>query len=86
MPATNRPARRSKMVGSEVVWAMFAVESGNCYSRYNFWRRKDHWFDRNKLASHQKALQSRSLFTLVQGNAMRQPDENELYDAVMNYG
>ena len=86
LPATNLPARWSKMVGSEVVWAMFAGESSDCYSRYNFWRRKDHWFNRHTLASHQKALQSRSLFTLVQGNAMRQPDENELYEAVMGYG
>ena len=86
LPATMLPARWSKRVGSEVVWAILANESGCSISRYNFWRRKDHWFERRSLANNQKALQSRRLFTLVQSNTMQQPDENELYEAVMDYG
>ena len=86
LPATMLPARWAKRVGSEVVWAILADESGDNASRYNFWRRKDHWFERRSLANNQKALQSRRLFTLVQSNTMQQPDENELYEAVMDYG
>ena len=86
LPATMLPARWSKWVGSEVVWAILADEIGASIGRYNFWRRKDHWFERRSLANNQKALQTRKLFTLVQSKTMKQPDENELYEAVMDYG
>jgi len=86
LSATILPARWAKRVGSEVVWAILADESGDNTSRYNFWRRKDHWFERRSLANNQKALQSRRLFTLVQSNTMQQPDENEIYEAVMDFG
>ena len=86
LPATNLPARWSKMVGSEVVWAMFAGERGDNYNLYNFWRRKDHWFDRHKLASHQKALQARSNFKLLETVELKRPDDDELYSAVLNAG
>ena len=86
MPATMLPARWVKRVGSEVVWAILADESGDNTSRYNFWRRKDHWFKRRSLANNHKALQSRRLLTLVQSNTMQMPDENELYEAVMDFG
>ena len=86
LPATNLPARWSKMVSGEVIWAIFAGERSDNYSRYNFWRRKDHWFGRHKLASQQKALQARAKFKLLKALKVKKPDDNELYSAVINAG
>ena len=84
LPATNLPARWSKQIGGEVIWAIVTGERGEDYNLYNFWRRKDHGFRRHALASQTKALQARNKFKLLETTGLKKPDDNELYSAVLD--
>ena len=86
LPATNLPTRWSKCILGEVVWAICVEEINQEAGVYWFERRKDHWFTRQKLASHKKALHCRRMLKLVQDSTSQQPDAFSLYEAVMNYG
>lgn len=81
LPATNLPARWSKQVGGEVIWAIVTGERQEDYNLYNFWRRKDHGFRRHALASDKKALQARGNFKLLETTGLKKPDDNELHSA-----
>ena len=83
LPATNLPARWSKCILGEVVWAICVEETNLESGVYWFERRKDHHFRRQSIASEREARHRRSGLRLLVGEAMLHPTEEDIGNAVI---